>query len=209
MIPDNELSMRAMPASFQYPDGIVLNKLTEDYEMGGIALQNPTQGLRVQPWFTYWDENDSTVYTKPGIVGEPIPLFTEADVFELGFTFDQSMRWVSGTFTTDGKFRLRWYDTAVGGYVTTVMEGLTAFRLCHDDKRAIPIQVGHTDVLLTYIKDNNLYIRNQRERFIIEHLLQADLPNNLRITNFGMNDRWRVQWRLRYRRPGELLPWLL
>lgn len=209
MIPDNELSLRPMSATFQYPDGIVLGKITEDYEMGGVALQDPSQGLLVKPWYGYWDEADNTAYLRPDLIGEKIPIFTEANVFEFGFTFDQSMRWIAGTFTTDGIFRLRWYDTSVGNYVVTEYTGWTSFRLCHDDKRFVPVQIGKSDVLLTYIRNNNLYIRNQRERYEIEHLLQADLPNNLRITNFGMNQRLRVQWRMRYRRPGELLPWLL
>lgn len=209
MLPDNELSTRTFAGSFKYPDGIVLNKLTEDYEMGGVALQDPSQGLQFQPWFAYWDAADNTVYTKPGIIGAPIALFTEAEVFELGFTFDQNMRWVGATFTNDGTFRLRWYDTSVGNYVITTLTGLTSFRVSHDDKRMIPVQIGITDVLLTYIKDNNLYVRNQRERFTVEHLLASDLPDNLRITNFGMNEILRMQWRMRYRRPGELLPWLI
>lgn len=209
MIPDNELSLKTVAGRFQYPDGIVLGKLTEDYEMGGVALQDPYQGLQVQPWYCYWDDTDNTVYVKPGIVGDPIPLFQETDVFELAFTFDQNMRWVVATFTLDGTFRMRWFDSSVGQYVVTTLMGLTSFRLCNDDKRYIPTQIGVSDVLLTYIENDNLYVRNQRDRFSVPHLLQPDLPKNLRITNFGMNERWRVQWRMRYRRPGELLPWLL
>ena len=208
MLPDNVLSTREMPSTFLYPDGIVNNKLTEDYEMGGVALQNPSQGLRVKPWYGFWETTDNTVYLKPDITGTPVAIFEEADVFELAFSFDQNMRWVAGTFTTDGTFRLRWYDSSVANYVITVVNGLTSFRLCHDDTRAASVSLGFSDVLLTYIRNNNLYVRIQRERYGGEHLLQSNLPDNLRITNFGMSERQRVQWRLRYRRPKELLPWL-
>ena len=209
MLPLNSLSSVQMPSAFLYPDGIALNKITEDYEMGGIALQNPSRGLQYQPWFGFWDELDNTAYLVPNLVTEPIPIFTAPDVFEFCFTFDQNMRWCAGTLLNDGTFHLRWYDAAAGGYVVTPFPGITSFHLSLDDKRDKQIQIGVTDILFTYIRNNNLYVRNQRDRFSIEYLLQAGLPSNLKITNFGMGEKYRVQWRMRYRRPGELLPWLL
>lgn len=209
MLPLNSLSSVPMPSTFMYPDGIVLGKITEDYEMGGIALQDTSRGLQYQPWYGFWDEDDNTAYLVPNFISAPIPIFTQADVFEFGFTFDQNMRWCAGVFLTDGTFQLRWFDSSVGNYVITNFTGLTSFRLTLDDKRERQINIGATDILFTYIRNNNLYVREQRDRYTVEYLLQSDLPNNLRITNFGMNERYRVQWRMRYRRPGELLPWLL
>lgn len=209
MIPDNVLSTKPVRASLLYPDRFQLASLTEDYEMGGIAIQDPSEGLQYQPWFGYWRE-DNAVCLKPGIDGEDIVLFYEPDLFEMSFTFDQNMRWACATQRTDGSFRWRWYDSAVEDYVITeVPEGVTAFHCTHDDKREILVQTGRSDVLVSYIKDRNLYVRNQRDRYIIEHLLAETLPENLRITNFGMTERYRVQWRIRYRRPWEVQPWLL
>ncbi len=208
MLPDNVLSSKVLQAKYIYPDGILFNRPYQDYELGGIALQDTSRGLMYQTWLGEWDKNTGQFFLYPNLVSAPINVFNQADVFELSFAFDQNMRWVAGTLATDGVFRLRWYDSAVGGYVISTYPGITAFKLSMDDKRDFVVQSGKSDVLLTYIQDNKLYVRVQRERFLIPHLLQADLPNNLIITNFGMHERLRMQWRLRYRRPGELLPWL-
>lgn len=209
MIPDNVLSTKAIQARFLYPDGIIFNTILEDYEKGGIALQDASKGINYQPWFGWWVPEDETAWLYPNLVNTPVAIFTESNVFEFSFTFDQNMRWVAGVFLNDGTFKLRWYDSMVESYVITEMLGVTAFKLCHDDKRDLSVQGGQSDVLFTYIRNNKLYIRTQRERFAIEHLLQENLPNNLLITNFGMHERLRVQWRMRYRNPGELLPWLI
>lgn len=209
MLPLNSLSSKTIQSRFLYPSGIIVGKITEDFELGGIALQDPSKGLMYQPWYGYWNEDDSTAYLIPNFVSVPIPIFTETNVFEFSFAFDQNMRWAAFVLLKDGTGKFRWYDSQAGAYVTTIYTGVTGFKLSLDDKRAIQITLGLSDLLLTYIKDNKLYVRSQRDRFGVEYLLQSDLPNNLLITNFGMNERLRMQWRIRYRRPGELLSWLL
>lgn len=209
MIPQNVLSTKIISATFLYPDGIVPEHLTEDFEMGGLAIQDTSKGVNYQPWKGGWNKEDNTVYLTPNLIETPVPIFTEPNVFEFSFTFDQNMRWVTATLLTDSTLKLRWYDSSVATYVTTIYEGITGFKLALDDKRDIQVKLGYSDVLFTYIQDNKLYIRNQRERFLVPHLLLEDLPTSLRITNFGMNEVRRIQWRFRYRRPGELLPWLL
>lgn len=208
MIPDNELSVKPIRASLLYPNRFLLASLTEDYEMGGIAIQDPSEGVNYQPWFGYW-RDDGALCVRPAIDGEDIVLFSEPDIFEFSFAFDQNMRWYAATQRTDGSFRFRWYDSLIEGYATLELSGIGGFKVTQDDKRDVLVQLGRSDVLLTYIKDRKLYIRNQRERFQVEHLLAENLPKNIRITNFGMTERYRVQWRIRYRRPWEVQPWLL
>lgn len=209
MLPENKLSARAVNSRYLYPDGIVFDNLVEDFEMGGIAIQDPSKGLQYQPWRGYWDSADNTVYLRPNITGDPVALFTETDVIEFSFTFDQNMRYVTALFKTNGDCKFTWFNSVVGDYVTDTYTGLTAFKLSLDDKREEAVQSGVSDVLFTYIKDDNLYVRAQRDRYLIEYLLAEDLPKNLLISNFGMGNKYRMQWRLRYRILGELLPWLL
>lgn len=209
MLPENKLSTRSLDVTYLYPDGIVFDNLVEDFEMGGIAIQDPSEGLQYQPWRGYWEPLDNTVYLRPNIIGDPIALFTETDVFEFSFAFDQNMRYATALFKTNGDCKFTWFNSLVGDYVTDTYTGLTAFKLSLDDKREAAVQSGDADVLFTYIKDNNLYFRAQRDRYLVEYLLAEDLPKNLLISNFGMGNRYRMQWRLRYRRLEELLPWLL
>lgn len=208
MIPDNVLSSKLLKSRFLSPDSMVTPTLLEDYETGGIALQDPSQGLLVQTWYGYWDSQDSTAYLVPGVDGTPIQIFTEPNVFEFSFTFDQNMRWVAVYFLVDGTCKLRWYDSQAQGYVVTVFTGLTAIKLCLDDKRRVQTNLGSSDVIFTYVTNNTLCFRQQRDRFTIEYPLQPDLPDNLRIANFGMAMNLRLQWRLKYRTFEERLPWL-
>lgn len=208
MIPDNVLSTQVIRSRFNFPDSVAISGMLEDYELGGVALQDPSQGLEVKPWYGYWSPVDNTAYLVPDIDAAPIAIFTEPNVIEFSFTFDQNMRWAAAYFVADGTCKFRWFDSQVAAYVTSTYTGLTALKLCLDDKRTIQVQLGASDMLFTYIRDNTLYLRAQRDRFTIEYPLRAELPSNLRITNFGMAANWRVQWRLRYRTFEELLPWL-
>lgn len=208
MLPDNSLSSKLVRAPFQYPDRVVRTSLLEDYEMGGIALSDPSQGHEYQAWRCHW-RYDWAVVLKALKTGQESVMFYSPDVFELAFTFDQNMRWACATQSRTGQFQFRWYDTAVGTYVTTELEGVTAFHCTLDDKRPVPVQLGNSDTILTYLKGSSLYFRAQRERFSVEHQLADDLPLDLVLTNFGMNDRLRLQWRFRYRVPSEKQPWLL
>lgn len=209
MLPENTVSNPFIQGNLLYPDNLLPLKQYQDWEMGGIGLQQPAEGLQIQPWYFYWTPEDSKVRVQPSPPnGTPTELFTEAEVFELSGTFDQSMRWTVATMVWGGGVTLRWYDSAIASYVVTPFEGLSAFKLCHDDKRRMSIELGNSDILFTYIKNNNVYVRNQRDRFSIEYLLYAGVPNNLRITHFGMADTNRVEWRLRYRKPSEMFPWL-
>lgn len=211
MLPTNQLSTRTLESAFLYPDNIVRKKLTEDYEMGGIAIQDPSKGLQYQAWYCHWREEDNAVCIRPLDLDEShdTVLFNEPDVVELAFSFDQNMRWVCATLLIDGLLKFRWYDSAVADYVVTTISGVSAFHCSHDAKNDLLIQLGYSDVLLTYVKagglSNNLYVRNQRDRFTVEHLLFTGIPSGVILTNFGMSVKNRMQWRFRPRRPKEKL----
>lgn len=199
MLPDNLLSSEILRDQFLFPDNIVGTAL-EDYEMGGIDIQDPSQGLRVQPWYGVWKVADSTAYLQANFDGPPIPLFSTPDVIEFTFTFDQNMRWVAATLSSTGVLSFRWYDASVPGYVTTTYSNITTAKLALDDKRPLQVLGDSSDIVLTYVDTSgNLYARIQRERYLTAHLLDTGAPNNFRITNFGMNTKYRMQWRFQNR----------
>lgn len=203
MIPDNRESSVPVPGAFLYPDNIIPDSLTEDYEYGGIAIQDPSKGLDFQVWKCHWDEGTGDVILSPQDVGNPVTILNQVEVRELSFSFDQNMRWALAVLHTDGQFFLHWYDTAIEQYVATRIDGVGTFKVAHDDKRLNQGQLGNTDVILTYIQLNKLYVRNQRDRYEIAHLINPDIPANVYISNFGMSTRNRMQWRMRPRRPRE------
>lgn len=196
MLPDNVLSTEVVQGIYLFPDNIVGTPL-EDYELGGVAIQDPSQGLQVQPWYGYWSALDNTAYLRANFTGSPIALFTESDVVEFSFTFDQSMRWVAATLSSTGVLKFRWFDASVPGYVMTTYSNVFSMKLCLDDKRRAQLAADKSDILLTYITTSQeLYFRAQRERYLVAHLLSSTIQPNVSITNFGMCKNYRVQWRL-------------
>lgn len=198
MMPENALSTEPVQGVFLYPDNVTPRKRIEDFELGGTAIQDPSNGLEVQPWFGYWSALDNRVYLRPNITGTPIDLgIVQANVVEMSFTFDQNMRWVLALLLADDSLKFYWYDTVISGYTISTYTDIYSAKLSLDDKRAKSIQLDTSDVILTYVKnDQSLYTRVQRDRYEIEYLMTIDVPNNYRIINFGMAKNNRLQWRI-------------
>lgn len=209
MIPLNSLSSTTVKGQFTFPYNVVRTSLLEDYEMGGIALQDPSQGHQVQAWYARVDTATGNIYVRPVDSITETLIYNQSDVFEFAFAFDQNMRWLVICTLNTGETRLRWYNPTIPGYATVVFTGINSCRMTLDDSRELQIQQGSTDVILTYLRtaDNKLCFRAQRERFLVEHELTTSASNQ-RITNFGMNRVLRMQWRLAARTFSERLPWL-
>lgn len=196
---------RFIRTRFQYPDNIsTLDELT-DYEYGGIALQDPSKGLQYQAWKGYWDPVDSTAYLQPYIpeaapdpAPTPIPIFTEPNVVEFSFTFDQNMRWSAVTRAANNTVKFRWYDSAAEAYVVTPYTGMRSVKLCHDDKRDTQVALGSSDMIFTYLTTTGAVCwRIQRDRFLVQYTKAGfTASGNSYISHFGMNSLNRLQWRI-------------
>lgn len=91
-------------------------------------------------------------------------------------------------------YQLYWYDSTVSGFTTTSFgSSVISPKVSLDDKR--PKQSAIADVILTYVKNGNLYYRQQRDRFTVEYLLDDSGIIN-RIKKFGMNNKLRLQWQV-------------
>ncbi len=187
MIPLQRLSTTVVPAEFLTPDDIEAPSSLVDHELGGVGLNDASQGLRVRNWRLRLVGNDVRI-NADGV--SEVTLFTRSGITELSLAFDQNMRpYVA--FVENGQSVLRWYDTLAEQQVfLELAEGTVTPRVCLDDKR--PLQVGASDVILAYVLGNNLYFRAQRDRFEIEYLLKADVGG--RIIRVGMNRNYRLQF---------------
>jgi hypothetical protein len=61
-----------------------------------------------------------------------------------------------------------------------------------DDKR--PFANQYSDAILGYIHGKNLMYRQQRDRFLIEYPVLADVPGHARLKQLGMCSNLRVQF---------------
>jgi len=189
MLPDNELSSIPLPSDIIGSRSIVTSAL-EDYEDGGIALNDASEGLQYQMWHGFLDGDDICVEA-PNTAKTVV--YTGADITEISFTFDQLMR-INIAFVQEGVAKLYWYDSTIADYTVTSFErGARLPRVFLDDKRDSQTEVS--DILLVYIADYSLFYRLQRDRYEIEYELaiisEANLITSLRV---GMGKNLRIQF---------------
>lgn len=189
MIPDNVLSPTPVIAPYSEqvndPDAPLV-----DYELGGVALSDTSEGFQVKTWTAFMDGNDVRIQA------EDVPattLLTLAGVTEISLAFDQEMR-PALAYVQNEAAKLWWYDPALTAYTTVALDsGVTTPRITLDEKR--PILVNNSDIILAYIKDNNLYFRAQRDSFLVEYLLKEDVYGSL--VTIAMTDNFRLKFKLR------------
>ena len=166
-----------------------------DWELGGVALGDTTQGLQVQVW------EFSLAGTALQVRGETTHetetvLTVSADCTEVVGTFDGSMRPVVA-YVVDGLISLRYYDATLPGYTIQTWPGARSPRLCWDDKRAQVIDADQADVLFFYLREESgvlgLYYRESRDRYGTERYLGESVPGAIGLGRVGMNAVNRIQ----------------
>jgi hypothetical protein len=191
MLPDHVLSTKPIIAPFLFPRDGEPSPIV-DYELGGIALNDPTEGLRYQPWkaklkigVNYIGE----VYISAVNYTETLH-YTASGISSVSMTFDQNMN-PAIAYMQQGTAKLRWYDTTIPGYsIISLPAGSQFPRCCLDDKREL--QTAASDIILSYVRDGTLYFREQRDRFLVEYTLRTGIVSNL--TMLGMNKVNRMQF---------------
>jgi len=187
-------SSEAVIGSLLPPDNMP-KRPTIDYELGGIGLQDSSQGLRVQTW-RCWFERDAGAVMVEAPNTPSAKIFDQTQITWLSFCFDQNMRWCAVYTVADGQSYLRWYDSLAGDYAITALQaGVISPFLSLDDKRQY--QTGLSDIVLAYIQNQSVIIRVQRERFQTAHVWAEDLPKDWIIRNFGMSNKLRLQMEIR------------
>lgn len=167
---------------------------TLDYEDGGKAINDPSEGLLFQVWRGRLVSGATVpqiildVPSNPS-VGDTI-VYAASNITQFSFTFDRNMSPVL-VFTQDNEAKIRWYDSVAEDYVIdNIGTGIHSPRAFHDDKRTL--QTESSDVLIAYLRYGNLYYRQQRDRYTIERQLAENIGGT--ILRVGMTDKMRVQF---------------
>lgn len=163
----------------------------EDWERGGVAVNDASQGLDVHDWRINVEPNGDVRLTPDG--GAGTVLFSTADISEIALAFDQNMRPAVG-YVQDGMLKLRWYDTTVSAYRVVEFFQAKNPKLTLDDKRRS--RSGEADIIFAYVRNRALYYRQQRDRFEVEYLLQDNLAPDEKLVNIGMSRNWRLQFQM-------------
>lgn len=191
-LPGDVLSATPVAAPLLAPDNAVRLKLTEDFERGGVALNDPSQGLDVRDWRVFTDGTGVWVVPVPALGAEPVLLLTGSGITEVALAFDQNMQ-PTVAYVEAGLLKLWWYDSLLGAMTTTSYPGATGPMLTLDDKRRT--QLGGSDILFAYVREGFAYWRQQRDRYGVEYLMGETL-GAVRITQLGMGENGRVQFKM-------------
>lgn len=197
MLPGNELAPKAHIAGFSFPVKQPHDQLI-DWELAGIAINDPSQGLRVQLWTLEGKLNETTglidvIVSAPSVA--PTVLFSGADISEVALSFDQNMN-PFVAYMQAGSAKIYWYDPLIPGMThTTLPSGCYDLRCTLDDKRGFA--VGDSDIVLAYIRAGNLCVRYQSDRYGVENIQRAGAGSNARLVSMAMNNGSRLQFRLR------------
>lgn len=193
MMPDNELSVEPVYGPFLPPDDKPW-KTWEDWELGGIAHQDTSQGLRYQPWKAWYDPETAQLLVQPQVtMTEPILVMTQPRASYIGLTFDRNMN-LSVCWRIANVVYLYWFDTTRNQYVTEEFIGGRSPRVTHDDKRLRAD--SWDDVLLFYLVEDRVKMRVQRDRFLIEHDI-GEVDSRMNLYRCGMTTQNRIQLEIR------------
>tara|TARA_R110001592_G_scaffold111372_5_gene308450 strand:- start:3343 stop:3918 length:576 start_codon:yes stop_codon:yes gene_type:complete len=191
MIPGNSLTLIPVPTSFSGARALTVTR-TVDYEDGGIAIQDPSQGSNYQRWRGRLI-GDDIILDAPEV--EPFTVFSAPGITEFSFTFDQNMR-PAIAYVQAGVAKLRWFDSAANAQVITTYPGAITPRVTLDDKRFT--QTSSSDVILGYVRDGALYYRQQRDRYTVERLL--DPGPHIGLVKIGFNVKLSLQFLMEIKR---------
>lgn len=191
VIPGSRLSTEVVYADFLEADLIEAESALVDYELGGRALNDPSEGLRVAVWKGWATEVGDVYLEAPGVPAEFI--FSAPDITELSLAFDQNMR-PFFAYVQGGQAKFRWYDTDLGANRITLLAADDKSPRCTmDDKRDMQVSQGANDIILAYVRYNALYYRQQRDRYEVEYQLAPLIPGR-RFLKVGMNKVGRLQF---------------
>lgn len=186
------LSTTPVPSPFLAPRNRA-KSAREDYARGGIAIQNPSQGLNVKDWHGFLAGN--TVMLEAENVLPTAVLTVPVGIQEFQFTFDQNMNPFIAYYTLTQIGAFYWYDTTIPGFTTTQLPAGSLYPRCAlDDNRST--QTTPSDIILAYMRNGSLYYRLQRERYLNENLLSNTLAG-WALVNIGMSVKLRFQFRMR------------
>lgn len=191
-LPDNTLSSQSIVANFTYGfDRIESIFDTIDYEMGGLGINDPTNGLDYQLYTAQLYKGQVLVHA-PYV--DQFVMMEDHDITGISLSFDQNMR-PALLYVKITQAYLWWYDTAAAEQVTTTLDAdVITPKIIMDDRRAS--QSNISDIILAYVRSGNLYYRQQRDRFNTEYLLYSGIQPGVGIKRFGTNSKLRLQFHM-------------
>jgi hypothetical protein len=187
MIPLNTFTPTPVISNFQAPYDLPYQPLVQ-HVLGGVAIGDPSQGRQLKIWTVEY--NGVSITVKP--IDGPIAFtLVAANVETVSLAFDNNMGLVIVWKLTTGGANLYYYDTLTSQYITRNFPGVTSCRVVVDDAR--DFYTAQSDVIFAYTLNDNLYWRQQRDRYDDEYLIG---PSVKRLRKVAPNIGNRLQFQL-------------
>lgn len=186
MIPLNTFTTEPIISDFQAPYNLPYQPLYQ-VVLGGVAIGNPSEGRQVKLWAVSY--NGTLIEVGP--VGDSIEFtLPAADVETVSLAFDNNMGIILNWKLSTGGANLYYFDTISGMYITRFFSNITSCRVSVDDARNF--NTSQSDVLFLYTLNDNLYWRQQRDRYDIEYLV-APTTKKIRKAAMNVENRFQIQ----------------
>ena len=200
MIPNKSLAGPISPFSFLEPDKLT-TLATVDYQLGGIGLSDPSQGLQVQTWTAeIIGEGTSTSVQISAPNTIPVILFSLSNLSWVRLAFDQNMHPVVAYQYLSGS-GFWWFDPTIPGTTFFALPAGSTYPCCSlDDKRPLSTNLGTSDVIVAYLNSTNLLYRQERDRYANEYVLATSLTSYIAaplLNKIGMDSTLRLLFDIR------------
>ena len=191
MFYNNQISSETLYAEFISPDDLSYNKL-QDHEKAGAKIKDSLEGINKYTW-VFEIRNDSEIWCIREDTQEATKLYTGNNLTEVYGSFDRNMN-PCYIYKENGNYQFVWFNTVTNRNVTEGLGDVRSPRITHDDKRDEALV--YSDIIITYIRDDKVYYKLQRDRYTIEHFAFEEKVKGRSIKSFGMNKGLRLQWEL-------------
>lgn len=165
-----------------------------DVCLGGISLQDPSEGLDYQVWELTYNTTDIVLKSLTTNYNEILKSGLEG-VEKISLSFDHNMNYVFCYKVADN-VSLVYYNSSINDYDTMIIKDCRDPILIFDDYR---VESGsQSDVILFYIENttNKLFCRLLRDRYSKEiELLQLTLKE--RLINVGFTTKYRLRFKIK------------
>ena len=165
-LPDNILSSTSVYAPFLDPHQRSLRDPLVDYERGGVALQDPSQGLNVRNWRAFITEEG--IWLQSRQAETPVLFLEGEEINQVSLAFGNNMHPVI-VYRQLEVVKMSWFDSAIQARVITEYPEILVGAVTLDDIREGLEDTS--DILFIYIRDEAIFYRQQRDRFGIERFL--------------------------------------
>lgn len=154
---------------------------------GALELGDGNGGRLQQLWEVNYVAGEARI----GKLGEAYELAVPiAGVLAISLAFDSNMAEVLG-YQTESGCSIRFFNPLLPGYDTLEVSDASSCRVVVDDPRIF--NEGNSDVIFGYLRDNVLYYRQQRDRYLVEYEVG---PANGILIRLGMNLVHRLQFEI-------------